>query len=1000
QVQRFQALGFPVWMDDFGSGYSSLNALHSIKFDLIKFDMSFMRRLDEGEEDRIILTELMRMANSLGVDTVCEGVETKEQIRFLQEIGCSKLQGYYFGKPMPIQTIRNLHDLDVLLTEENPEESQYYESIGRVNLFDLGGICGEDQNALQHTFSTIPTAIMEVKDDVATYVRSSSSYRELTKRIFGIDVRNERVDLGNFNLAHGTAFVLALRKCCKKGGRTFFDERLYDGSVIHSFVRRLAVNPVTGSVAITLAVLSVSDASQSASLADIAKIAALSANFMVLYTIDPQTGRYTEHSSSSEFDSLGLARSGNDFFADVVRDAPTAIDPADMERHLRVLTKDNVMREIQRNGLFVHNYRLLLDGKSVPVSLRATLANELDGQKIILGVNRVCAEKPTALELPGDYVELLRENEQLKNEAAAQRVSELKESVSSRLTNMPGMTFTKDVATGRYLACNQSFAEYANKKTPEEVVGLTDFQIFDPQTAEHFVEDDKKALSMDTAHVFFEDVRDGAGQQKQFQTTKLKFIDNAGRQCLLGLCLDVTDAVRVRRERDTTQMAYEEARDTSVIFTNIAQALAHDCTDLYYVNMANDEFIEYHSDNESGGLTEVRRGADFFERCERDARLFIHPDDQAAFVEAMDPEFLAKAFEKGKVFELVYRKTKGRTFFHVRMTVTQMEDDKRFIVIAVSDVDELMRQRQAQARIEEEHVVYSRLHALTGNYSVVYLVDPATGRYREFSSTPEFSQTFARAKEGADFFVVMREATRDYCHSDDVDRVLSLLDRQNMLEEIERSGIFSLGYRILTGGRPKYYMLKAALVEEKEGPRLVVGLVNIDSQVRQEKNYRRQLAQANMKANVDALTGVKNKRAYVEEEQRLNLQIMERLQPEFALVILDVNDLKKVNDTAGHQMGDRYLRDACKIVCDIFAHSPVFRIGGDEFAVVSQGEDYERVDELVHSVAEHNKEALRTGGVVVACGMARFEDDEDVAAVFKRADKTMYLNKCALKESR
>lgn len=408
QVQRFQTLGFPVWMDDFGSGYSSLNALRSIKFDLIKFDMSFMRRLDEGKEGKIILTELMRMANSLGVDTVCEGVETKEHVRFLQEIGCSKLQGYYFGKPMSIQTICNLYDRDALLAEENPEESQYYESIGRANLFDLGVMCGDDQSALQNTFSTIPTAIIEVKGNEATYVRSNSSYRELARRVFGIDAQSERVDLSDFNLAHGTAFALAIRRCCEKGGHTFFDERLHDGSVIHSFVRRIAVNPVTGSVAIALVVLSVSDASQSASFAEMAKVAAMAANFMVLYMIDPQTGHYTEHSPSSEFDSLGLSRSGDDFFADVVRDAPKAIDPADIERHLRVLTKDNIMQEIQKNGLFVHNYRLLLNGKSVPVSLRASLAHERDGQKIILGVNRMHAEESATLAQPSDYAELLR----------------------------------------------------------------------------------------------------------------------------------------------------------------------------------------------------------------------------------------------------------------------------------------------------------------------------------------------------------------------------------------------------------------------------------------------------------------------------------------------------------------------------------------------------------------------------------------------------------------
>ena len=91
--------------------------LNKIKFDLIKFDMSFMRELDEGESGKIILTELMKMATSLGVDTVCEGVETEKQVRFLQEIGCSKLQGYYFSKPVPF-------DPESLRTAGNPQSEE------------------------------------------------------------------------------------------------------------------------------------------------------------------------------------------------------------------------------------------------------------------------------------------------------------------------------------------------------------------------------------------------------------------------------------------------------------------------------------------------------------------------------------------------------------------------------------------------------------------------------------------------------------------------------------------------------------------------------------------------------------------------------------------------------------------------------------------------------------------------------------------------------------
>jgi diguanylate cyclase (GGDEF)-like protein len=134
-------------------------------------------------------------------------------------------------------------------------------------------------------------------------------------------------------------------------------------------------------------------------------------------------------------------------------------------------------------------------------------------------------------------------------------------------------------------------------------------------------------------------------------------------------------------------------------------------------------------------------------------------------------------------------------------------------------------------------------------------------------------------------------------------------------------------------------------------------------------------------------------------EARIDRQIEENHQLPFAVVIFDVNDLKKVNDTAGHQAGDQYLREACKIICEIFKHSPVFRVGGNEFVVISQGEDYARVEELTALIEAHNKEALRSGGVVVACGMSRFDSDDSVAAVFERADRMMYENKSLLKAS-
>ncbi|MBQ7370915.1 MAG: EAL domain-containing protein, partial [Blautia sp.] len=121
QIQKLQELGFKVWMDDFGSGYSSLDVLQDIHFDLIKFDMRFMHRFGEGDESRIILTELIHMAIALGIDTLAEGVETKEQADFLRETGCTRLQGFYYSKAISLEEILKRSREKTLPAYENPD---------------------------------------------------------------------------------------------------------------------------------------------------------------------------------------------------------------------------------------------------------------------------------------------------------------------------------------------------------------------------------------------------------------------------------------------------------------------------------------------------------------------------------------------------------------------------------------------------------------------------------------------------------------------------------------------------------------------------------------------------------------------------------------------------------------------------------------------------------------------------------------------------------------
>lgn len=293
----------------------------------------------------------------------------------------------------------------------------------------------------------------------------------------------------------------------------------------------------------------------------------------------------------------------------------------------------------------------------------------------------------------------------------------------------------------------------------------------------------------------------------------------------------------LQKKKATTDIGLDMDRR----FVHIAQALSAGYTDLYYVNIETDEFIEYHSDEKRGLLSEVRRGNDFFPGCARDAKKYIHKEDQKLFVDTMSRAFLKEALKDSHTYEFHYRRILDKKPVYVRMHITRGSDDPNYIVIAVSDIDEIVKQRERDDRIREERLIYAHLQALVGNSICVYVIDPETDRYREFSATHDYTESFSQAKSGEHFFDVVRKVAKEFNDPEDLDRFLSVFTKDNIIAEIESSGLFVLVYRLIMDGKPRYVQMSAAMVEEKEGKRLVVGLNDIDAQYRQKEKRRKWL---------------------------------------------------------------------------------------------------------------------------------------------------------------
>ena len=184
---------------------------------------------------------------------------------------------------------------------------------------------------------------------------------------------------------------------------------------------------------------------------------------------------------------------------------------------------------------------------------------------------------------------------------------------------------------------------------------------------------------------------------------------------------------------------------------------------------------------------------------------------------------------------------------------------------------------------------------------------------------------------------------------------------------------------------------------------LLLRYIKAEKKVMEEEHKVKDL---NRKVFVDALTSVRNKAAFYEYIESLQEQVDNGEQMNFAIGIFDCDDLKQINDQNGHDKGDVYLKTASQLICRIFAHSPVFRIGGDEFAVILQKDDFANREELARTFDQAQKEVSAAAGneweeVQVTLGIAVYnpEIDHSVTDTFRRADKIMYENKRIRKEN-
>lgn len=252
-IKKFHAHGFKVWLDDFGSGFSSLNVLKSYPFDVIKFDIEFIRDLDPQGAGAVIIKNMIQMARELGIHTLAEGIESGVQFNFLKLYGCECLQGFLFEKPRPLSYYFGTGKSEVTDFTEAEEETKYYDVICGVD--HKKPYFGALPTAVENIVNEGPWAVLEVTEDRIVFVKSNQRYEEYLFRNHILTNEDIEQSTGQSWICHrSNALIDAVKESLSKGNWVAVVDRINENQEIKGYLYAMEQNPVTGAHGVLLAV--------------------------------------------------------------------------------------------------------------------------------------------------------------------------------------------------------------------------------------------------------------------------------------------------------------------------------------------------------------------------------------------------------------------------------------------------------------------------------------------------------------------------------------------------------------------------------------------------------------------------------------------------------------------------------------------------------------------------------------------------------------------------
>lgn len=434
------------------------------------------------------------------------------------------------------------------------------------------------------------------------------------------------------------------------------------------------------------------------------------------------------------------------------------------------------------------------------------------------------------------------------------------------------------------------------------------------------------------------------------------------------------------------------------VYNHIASAMAEDYDAIFYIDIESCEYQVFSKSRKYMGLAAVEKGKDFFKEALESIEECVYPEDREYAKGFYNKETILNNLEGRRSFSFKYRvliNNEPRFFLFSIMR----ESNSQYFIFYEKDIEDELNAEKVQKEKQKQTVTFGQIaESLASNYDLIFYVNVDDSSYTCYQVNKMYGQLEVNSF-GDNFYSDSYDNIPRIVHEQDRVRLSEFIDKANMISTMKTHKDCSINYRMIVLEKEQY--TRMTVRKSSDGTHFIIGVENIDNEIQKEKQRLKELKLEKDLARRDELTGIKNKTAYKELEATVQENIdngEDDLQ--FAIVVCDMNNLKQINDRQGHSVGDECIQASARILCNTFVHSPVFRVGGDEFVVFLSGNDYsvrhELMDKLRRHILENKKKHSR---IVLAVGMAEYSSESDtfVSDVFERADKEMYENKKKLK---